>query len=196
MTTYAKLRQFCEKQTSSIELEPAVNQVLAPMLVWDYQMILDLQLKRETLKYFRYGQLNVQVAFIPVDLSELEVAIRCFYRDVNEYLEPYRKDKRKHQLSFVSLEGLTEVETDEGVAHLEFPEEGISDYDEYLINEEFKSFIRELDKQDARFGMILEMLHHGHTKTEIIESLDLKKSQGYKLIQKALTALEIFYTAN
>ena len=33
----------------------------------------------------------------------------------------------------------------------------ISDFESFLVNEEFKSFILELDKADERFGKILEM---------------------------------------
>ena len=104
----------------------------------------------------------------------------------------YRNDNRKFQLSFVSFEALTEIETEDGVMCLDAPDD-ISDFESFLVNEEFKSFILELDKADERFGKILEMLSIGHTKNEVIESLDLKKSQGYHLIKKALEALEIFY---
>lgn len=193
MTNYVKLRQFCEKQTCSISYELEDNQVLAPMLVWNYQMILDLQLKKKTLKYLRYGGVLVQVAFIPVEETELELAIQCYYHDVNEYLKDYRKDMRKHRIIVLSLEKLTEVETDEGVAYFDFPEEDTPAYEEFLMNEELKAFLWELDKKDHRFGVIVEMLSNGYTKNEIIASLDLKKSQGYKLINKALEALEVFY---
>ena len=193
MSNYAKLRQFCGKQACSIPCELDVNQVLAPMLVWNYQMILDLQLKKETLKYLKYGGVLVQVAFVPVEESKLELAIQCYYHDVNEYLKDYRKDKRKNQVSILSLEELTEVETDEGVACFDFPEGEAPSYEEYLLNEELKAFLLQLDKKDHRFGMIIEMLSNGYTKNEIIANLDLKKSQGYKLINKALETLEVFY---
>ncbi|HEL1978152.1 hypothetical protein [Streptococcus suis] len=192
MSTYVKLRQFCQKQANSTQYPFVEGQVLAPMLVWDYQMILDMSLKRETLKTFNYGGHKVQVAFIPVDESEQEISIQCYYRDVNEYLSDYRNDKRKFQLSFVSFEALTEIETEDGVMCLDVPDD-ISDFESFLVNEEFKSFILELDKADERFGKVLEMLSVGHTKNEVIDSLDLKKSQGYHLIKKALEALEIFY---
>lgn len=134
----------------------------------------------------------MQVAFIPVDESEQEISIQCYYRDVNEYLSDYRNDKRKFQLSFVSFEAWTEIETEDGLMCLDVPDDS-SDFESFLVNEEFKSFILELDKADERFGKVLEMLSVGHTKNEIIDSLDLKKSQGYHLIKKALEALEIFY---
>lgn len=191
MSKYAKLRQFCEKQTNSTQYPFGQGQVLAPMLVWDNQMICDMKLKRETLRYLGYGKLKVQVAFIPVEESELATAIQCYYRDVNEFLDEIRIGNRKHQVSFVSLESLTE--TEDGTMHFECFSDDIPDFEEYLANEELKSFILELDKQDERFGKILEMLSAGQTKAEIIESLDLKKTQGYKLIKKALEALNIFY---
>lgn len=191
MSNYVKLRQFCEKQINSTQYPFEQGQVLAPMLVWDNQMIRDMKLKRETLRYLGYGKLKVQVAFIPVEGSELETAIQCYYKDVNEFLDEIRIDNRKYQVSFVSLESLTK--TEDGTMYFECLPDDIPDFEEYLANEELKSFILELDKQDERFGKILEMLSAGQTKVEIIESLDLKKTQGYKLIKKALEALNVFY---
>lgn len=193
MPIYVKLRQFCEKQTNSTQYPFEQGQVLVPMLVWDNQMIRDMKLKRETLRYLGYGKLKVQVAFIPVEEPEFETAIQCYYKDVNEFLNGIRIDNRKHQVSFVSLESLTVTETEDGTMYFECFSNDIPDFEEYLANEELKSFILELDKQDERFGKILEMLSAGQTKAEIIESLDLKKTQGYKLIKKALDALNVFY---
>lgn len=166
---------YCQSQTSSTGVEPTEGEVLAPMFVQAYYMSSSQSgLIRGTLRQCRIMGIPILTAFVPVSEDEYEQTVWWYNNSVNDYLKKFRKPS-KNALEISSWEAFTEKQD------LAIADEGI---ELYLAMEQFDYLKTILAESNYQAPEILEMLLEGYEYKEIFEKLGVKKSAGYKKVNK------------
>ncbi|HFU4000214.1 TPA: hypothetical protein ACGO3D_000301 [Streptococcus suis] len=166
---------YCQSQTSSTGVEPTEGEVLAPMFVQAYYMSSSQSgLIRGTLRQCRIMGIPILTAFVPVSEDEYEQTVWWYNNSVNDYLKQFRKPS-KNALEISSWEAFTEKQD------LAIADEGI---ELYLVMDQFEFLKDKLAKTNFDARVILDMLFEGYDNKEIFEILGVKKSAGYKKVNK------------
>lgn len=179
---------YCQTQASSTGVEPLQGEVLAPMFVQGYYMPSSQSgLIRGTLRQCRIMGIPILTAFVPVSEDKYEQMVWWYNNSVNDYLKQFRKPN-KNSLDISSWEAFTEKQD------LAIADEGI---ELYLAMEQFDFLKSILAESNYQAPEILEMLLEGYEYKEIFEKLGVKKSAGYKKVNKVQKeGLELYQEVN
>ena len=166
---------YCQAQSSSTGVEPLEGEVLAPMFVQGYYMSSSYSgLIRGTFRQCRIMGIPILTAFVPVAEEVYEQMVKWYNSSVNDYLKDFRKP-RKNTLEVTSWEALTEKQD------LAIADEAI---ELYLVMDQYEFLKDKLAKTNFDARVILDMLFEGYENKEIFEILGVKKSAGYKKVNK------------
>ncbi|WP_164683127.1 hypothetical protein [Streptococcus hyointestinalis] len=179
---------YCQAQSSSTGVEPLEGEVLAPMFVQGYYMSSSYSgLIRGTFRQCRIMGIPILTAFVPVAEEEYEQMVWWYNNSVNDYLKDFRKPN-KNAPEISSWEAFTEKQD------LVIADEGI---ELYLAMEQFDYLKTILAESNYQAPEILEMLLEGYEYKEIFEKLGVKKSAGYKKVNKVQKdGLELYKELN
>lgn len=166
---------YCQAQSSSTGVEPLEGEVLAPMFVQGYYMSSNHSgLIRGTFRQCRIMGIPILTAFVPVAEEEYEKMVKWYNSSVNDYLKDFRKPK-KNAPEISSWEAFTEKQD------LAISDEGI---ELYLVMDQLEFLKDKLAETNFDARVILDMLFEGYENKEIFEILGVKKSAGYKKVNK------------
>ena len=125
---------------------------------------------------------KVPVAFIQVEESEKEAAMRDFNGQAHRYLCRFKKTAEDDHLSLEKFAEDAESEDGEGYD----PTGSTRNEDDAFTLLVVDMLVEDLNKQDPLYGQIFRMLFDGDKKKDILNEVDLgrEKSQGYAFIKK------------
>lgn len=188
MTINVNFLNYCQTQSSSTGVEPLEGEVLAPMFVQGYYMSSSYSgLIRGTFRQCRIMGIPILTAFVPVAEEEYEQMVKWYNSSVNDYLKDFRKPN-KNALEVSSWEAFTEKQD------LAIADEGI---ELYLVMDQFEFLKDKLAETNFDAREILDMLFEGYENKEIFEILGVKKSAGYKKVNKTQKeGLELYKELN
>lgn len=168
---------------------PLLNgECLVPILV-DWEMVKHFNMCRDNLETWHIGPNKVLVAFAPVAIESKAAAIKNFYRDVREYFASFHTDDT---LSLDQFLEEAESEDSKGfeLASSENLEENV------ILRIIIYDLIKQVHNINPKYGHILDLICKDFTKGEILEELNLGKSQGYTDIKAAQTLARKLYFEN
>ena len=161
---------------------------LVPIRV-DWEMVKHFNMCRDNLETWHIGPNKVLVAFAPVAIESKAAAIKTFYRDVREYFASFHTDDTLSLDRF-----LEEAESEESkgfeLASSENLEENV------MLRMIIRDLIKQVHNINPKYGRILDLICKDFTKGEILEELNLGKSQGYADIKAAQTLARKLYFEN
>ena len=125
---------------------------------------------------------KVPVAFIPVEESEKEAAMKDFNYQAHAYLCRFKKSPEDNHLSLEKFAEDAEDEDGEGYD----PTGSTRNEDDAFTLLVVDMLVEDLNKRDPLYGQIFRMLFDGEKKKDILKAVDLgkEKSQGYAFIKK------------
>lgn len=181
-----------EKPYNDIPCEE--GEVLVPIVVMNNDMIKAMGINRSNMKTARMKNgSRVPVAYAPVKLEHFDNALKIYYKDVNIYLNQFKRDS-----DVLSLEEMMENMNNEN--KMGYDPTGIPSHEEKLmLIVTLEELIDVVYQRNEKYGKILKLIYHDFTisKQEIIEKLGLKKTQGYDAIKKAhALAKEVYKELN
>lgn len=181
-----------EKPYNDIPCEE--GEVLVPIVVMNNDMIKAMGINRSNMKTARMKNgSRVPVAYAPVKLEHFDNALKIYYKDVNIYLNQFKRDS-----DVLSLEEMMENMNNEN--KMGYDPTGIPSHEEKLmLIETLEELIDVVYQRNEKYGKILKLIYKDVTisKQEIIEKLGLKKTQGYDAIKKAhALAKEVYKELN
>ena len=178
------------------------GEVLVPFRISD-EIVRNPEVIKENLEIWMYGGKKVKVGFFPINEENVADWMKLFNRDVNDYLEKYRKkpcyipngkgaytlcdrkdcngckyygkfDAKIFTTLYLSLDEIMEGLDGEG------EEEGGMDYtgtteddDKADVLETLNFILDELRVLDERYPQIFSMHYEGYQKGEILNAVDL-----------------------
>ena len=178
------------------------GEVLVPFRISD-EIVRNPEVIKENLEIWKYGGKKVKVGFFPINEENVADWMKLFNRDVNDYLEKYRKkpcyipngkgaytlcdrkdcngckyygkfDAKIFTTLYSSLDEIMEGLDGEG------EEEGGMDYtgttedaDKADVLETLNFILDELRVLDERYPQIFSMHYEGYQKGEILNAVDL-----------------------
>lgn len=165
------------------------GECLIPIHVtWD--MVKHFNINRENIETWHFSNQKVLVAFSPVSISNKENAMKCFWKDVRDYIASL---KVTDTLSYDQFLEDSESEENKGFD----PGQTGSLENTALLSLIIDDLIRDVTQMNPRYGHILELLKQDYTKGEILDVLlpeyDLKKTQGYAEIKAAQKLAKALY---
>ena len=181
-----------EKPYNDIPCEE--GEVLVPIVVMNNDMIKAMGINRSNMKTARMKNgSRVPVAYAPVKLEHFDNALKIYYKDVNIYLNQFKRDS-----DVLSLEEMMENMNNEN--KMGYDPTGIPSHEEKLmLIVTLEELIDVVYQRNEKYGKILKLIYKDVTisKQEIIEKLGLKKTQGYDAIKKAhALAKEVYNELN
>ena len=181
-----------EKPYNDIPCEE--GEVLVPIVVMNNDMIKAMGINRSNMKTARMKNgSRVPVAYAPVKLEHFDNALKIYYKDVNIYLNQFKRDS-----DVLSLEEMMENMNNEN--KMGYDPTGIPSHEEKLmLIVTLEELIDVVYQRNEKYGKILKLIYQDVTisKQEIIEKLGLKKTQGYDAIKKAhALAKEVYKELN
>ncbi|HEM5962707.1 TPA: hypothetical protein ACJ51Y_000109 [Streptococcus suis] len=181
-----------EKPYNDIPCEE--GEVLVPIVVMNNDMIKAMGINRSNMKTARMKNgSRVPVAYAPVKLEHFDNALKIYYKDVNIYLNQFKRDS-----DVLSLEEMMENMNNEN--KMGYDPTGIPSHEEKLmLIVTLEELIDVVYQRNEKYGKILKQIYQDVTisKQEIIEKLGLKKTQGYDAIKKAhALAKEVYKELN
>lgn len=181
-----------EKPYNDIPCEE--GEVLVPIVVMNNDMIKAMGINRSNMKTARMKNgSRVPVAYAPVKLEHFDNALKIYYKDVNIYLNQFKRDS-----DVLSLEEMMENMNNEN--KMGYDPTGIPSHEEKLmLIVTLEELIDVVYQRNEKYGKILKLIYQDVTisKQEIIEKLGLKKTQGYDAIKKAhALAKEVYNELN
>ena len=181
-----------EKPYNDIPCEE--GEVLVPIVVMNNDMIKAMGINRSNMKTARMKNgSRVPVAYAPVKLEHFDNALKIYYKDVNIYLNQFKRDS-----DVLSLEEMMENMNNEN--KMGYDPTGIpSHVEKLMLIETLEELIDVVYQRNEKYGKILKLIYHDFTisKHEIIEKLGMKKTQGYDAIKKAhALAKEVYKELN
>ncbi|HEL1569925.1 TPA: hypothetical protein TXI86_001365 [Streptococcus suis] len=181
-----------EKPYNDIPCEE--GEVLVPIVVMNNDMIKAMGINRSNMKTARMKNgSRVPVAYAPVKLEHFDNALKIYYKDVNIYLNQFKRDS-----DVLSLEEMMENMNNEN--KMGYDSTGIPSHEEKLmLIVTLEELIDVVYQRNEKYGKILKQIYQDVTisKQEIIEKLGLKKTQGYDAIKKAhALAKEVYKELN
>ncbi|HEM2795457.1 TPA: hypothetical protein U0617_001330 [Streptococcus suis] len=181
-----------EKPYNDIPCEE--GEVLVPIVVMNNDMIKAMGINRSNMKTARMKNgSRVPVAYAPVKLEHFDNALKIYYKDVNIYLNQFKRDS-----DVLSLEEMMENMNNEN--KMGYDPTGIPSHEEKLmLIVTLEELIDVVYQRNEKYGKILKLIYQDVTisKQEIIKQLGLKKTQGYDAIKKAhALAKEVYNELN
>jgi hypothetical protein len=171
------------------------GEVLAPVVVDDdfkpYLKTLGLDWKNIETWHYKHGR-TVPVAFIPINVDEMESSMAYFKAQTTRYLKKYQKTEWDE---FDSIEDMLEAAEDDDRKGYD-PTGTTENEDNAFLEMAFEMLLGELNKQDPMYGRIISLLAQGYNKGEILDKVDLgkEKTQAYAYVKKAqMIAKKIWY---
>lgn len=187
---YNPSRYENEKAYNDVPCEP--NQVLAPFVIRDKEMRQSKEINTKNLKIFKFYGKAVLVGFVPVFVEDFDNVIKIFNMDVNEYLNRYTKG---NDLSLDDM--LDKMSSNEEVG---FDPTGVDSHEEIIMMlETIRELIEEVERRNKKYGQILRLIYENMdiAKQDIINTLGMKKTQGYEAIKRAQAmAKEVYRELN
>ncbi|HFZ7107557.1 TPA: hypothetical protein ACGMC1_001089 [Streptococcus agalactiae] len=200
-----------EKPYNDIPCE--FDEVLAPFVVFDNDMIKTMGINRNNMKTIRLKNgRTVPVAYTPCKIESFEQVLSIYYKDINAYLNRHDRGKLDvvsfDELSLKSVIHRIKFEKDptdeiKEVVNLEQitykPIATPSHEEKLMLLITLEELIELVYKCNEKYGKILKMIYQdvSITKQEIIEKLGMKKTQGYDAIKKAQAlAKEVYKELN
>lgn len=184
MTINEPFFNYCQKQDSSTGLELQAGEVLAPLFVQDYYMSSkDMGLLRGTFRKCYIIGIPILTAFVPVLEEEYDSTVYWYNSTVNDYLKQFRKPS-KNAPEFVSWESFTEKQ-DLAIEDVFF--------ENFLLVEQLDYLKKQLSLPNPEMADIFSWLLQGVDKKDIYERLGVKKSAGYKKINRTIDKAYALY---
>ncbi|HEM5564951.1 TPA: hypothetical protein U1676_000421 [Streptococcus suis] len=178
-----------EKPYNDIPCEE--GEVLVPIVVMNNDMIKAMGINRSNMKTARMKNgSRVPVAYAPVKLEYFDNALKIYYKDVNIYLNQFKRDS-----DVLSLEEMMENTTNDNNKKGYDPTGIPSPEDKLMSIETLEELISVVYQCNEKYGQILKLVSQDITisKQEIIKKLGLKKTQGYAAINKAHAMAKAVY---
>ncbi len=177
-------------------IQPAADEELAPILITK-EMFKDKSIIRDNIETWNINGHRIPVAFAPIKTESLDNWMKIFNAQVRTYIatggtEDFLKENgHKDDLSYNKFQDDAEDDED----HDGFdPGETPSIEDTVLLGIIIKELIAEVKSINPKYGRILELLGQNRTKCQILEELNLGKSQGYDDIKAAQKmARDLYY---
>ena len=187
------------------------GETLVPILI-THEMARHFNMVRANLETWRFSGIKVLVAFAPVACEDKVSAVKLFWSDVREYLgslAPARclisdgngsiipcPKSRKCTECPIKYEAQQQVAVDTSLdALLQKAESGDEKGFEpaahatientVLLGMIIDDLIKEAGDINPRYGKILQMIKEEYSKGDIVDALNLGKSQGYSEIKAA-----------
>lgn len=162
------------------------GQVLAPVVA-DNEMLTTLKpygLIWDNLESwtFPYVAEKVPVAFIQIEESQKEAAMKDFNSQAREYLSRFEKTEEDNHLSLEKFAENAEDDDSDG-----FDPTGTTENEDNAFTLMVVDMLaKDLNKLNPLYGQVFRLLFDRYKKKEILEEMDLGKgkSQGYAFINK------------
>lgn len=174
---------------------PAADEELAPILMTK-EMFKDKTILRGNVETWNIHGHRIPVAFAPIKVGTLDGWMKFFNSQVRVYIATggtndfLKENGHEDDLSFDKF--TDDAESDEDNSGFE-PAQTESFEDTVILGMVMKDLVSELSEIDPKYSRIIELLDAGLTKKEILQEMDLGKSQGYTDIKNAQTKAKDFY---
>lgn len=158
---------------------------LVPIRV-DWEMVKHFNMCQDNLETWHIGSNKVLVAFAPVAITDKPAAIKSFYRDVREHFASFHTDDT---LSLDQFKEDAESEDSTGFepASPENLEESV------MLRMIINDLLKQVHIINPKYGRILDLICEDYTKGQILDELNLGKSQGYADIKAAQALAKKLY---
>ncbi|HEM4248695.1 TPA: hypothetical protein U1Y72_000647 [Streptococcus suis] len=175
MTINVKLYEYCQQQECSVDVERLPNEVLAPLFVEANGKVTVMNLLPHTFRTLSRIGVKYRVAFVPVDSEEYEFMEKQYNLAVNNYLEKFRKSRRKYPQEVISYEDW--VNTDDFSSF-----STTSDVEQFLLSDMLTELTKEVqNNKPKQFELFKKLVENDGEKSldAVIELLGIKRSTGY-----------------
>jgi hypothetical protein len=161
------------------------GECLVPIRV-DWEMVKHFNMCQDNLETWHIGSNKVLVAFAPVAITDKPAAIKSFYRDVREHFASFHTDDT---LSLDQFKEDAESEDSTGFepASPENLEESV------MLRMIINDLLKQVHIINPKYGRILDLICEDYTKGQILDELNLGKSQGYADIKAAQALAKKLY---
>jgi hypothetical protein len=161
------------------------GECLVPIRV-DWEMVKHFNMCQDNLETWHIGSNKVLVAFAPVAITDKPAAIKSFYRDVREHFASFHTDDTL-SLDQFKEDGESEDSTGFEPASPENLEESV------MLRMIINDLLKQVHIINPKYGRILDLICEDHTKGQILDELNLGKSQGYADIKAAQALAKKLY---
>ena len=177
--------KFAEKKPFN-NVPPKKDQVLAPILITE-EIRQDPQLIRDNMETWNIRGFRIPVAFAPVERSHFTEWMHFFWGQVRAYMISGGKTDLAPELGhgndYSYDQFLEDTDSDDVKGFI--PVSDQSEEDTLIVTQALNDLIQDVSQISPKYSRIIDLLWKDRTKKEIIEELDLGKSQGYDDIKAA-----------
>lgn len=164
------------------------GECLVPIRV-DWEMVKHFNMCQDNLETWHIGPNKVLVAFAPVAIADKPAALKQFNADVREHFASFKTD------DVLSLDQFMDEATSEDGKGFE-PASPENLEETVILRMVIQDLLKKIHELNPKYGRILDLICKDFTKGEILEELNLGKSQGYADIKAAQTLARKLYFEN
>ena len=163
------------------------DQHLVPFFVHGYDEVRAMNYTRDNLETWHFSGVPVLVGFVPVTKKQYPGIIKLFWADVRNHIKELAGDP-----NVISYDKLLEDAASEGGKGYDSAQtESIEDT--VILGLIIDDLIKEVGDINPRYGKILQMIKEEYSKGDIVDALNLGKSQGYSEIKAAQALAKELY---
>lgn len=153
------------------------GECLVPIRV-DWEMVKHFNMCQDNLETWHIGPNKVLVAFAPVAIADKPAALKQFNADVREHFASFKTD------DVLSLDQFMDEATSEDGKGFE-PASPENLEETVILRMVIQDLLKKIHELNPKYGRILDLICEDYTKGQILEELQLGKSQGYADIKAA-----------